>query len=103
MTRARCVCSMTLLLSLFSLRSQCSLAQDTKKDAGMSFHVSFAAAKSAAPLDGRLLVMFSTDNAQEPRFQITGDANTQLVFGINVDGLKPGEAAVVDRSVLGYP
>ena len=58
----------------------------------MGFHVSFPAAKSAAPLDGRLLVMLSTDNAQEPRFQITGDANTQLVFGINVDGLKPGEA-----------
>ena len=69
----------------------------------MRFSASFPAAKSVAPLDGRLLVMLSTDNTLEPRFQITGDPSTQLVFGINVDGLKPGEAAVVDRAVLGYP
>src|SRR5580698_55542 len=103
MTRRHLARSLTLSLLFVSFRSEASVAQDTKKDPGMSFHVSFPAAKSAAPLDGRLLVMLSTDNAQEPRFQITGDANTQLVFGINVDGLKPGEAAVVDRSVLGYP
>ncbi len=69
----------------------------------MRFHVTFPGAKSATPLDGRLLVMLSTDNTQEPRFQITNDSSTQLAFGINVDGLKPGEVAVVDRAVLGYP
>ncbi len=103
MTRSRFVCSITLLLSFFSRGPEASRAQDTKKDAGMRFHVTFPGAKSATPLDGRLLVMLSTDNTQEPRFQITNDSSTQLAFGINVDGLKPGEVAVVDRAVLGYP
>ena len=69
----------------------------------MRFNVTFPAAKSAQPLDGRLLVMLSTNNAEEPRFQITNDAHTQLAFGINVDGLKPGAVSVVDGSVPGYP
>ncbi len=103
MTRSRFVCSITLLLSFFSRGPEASRAQDIKKDAGMRFHVTFPGAKSATPLDGRLLVMLSTDNTQEPRFQITNDSSTQLAFGINVDGLKPGEVAVVDRAVLGYP
>jgi hypothetical protein len=69
----------------------------------MGFDVSFPAAKSAHPLDGRVLVLLSTNNTEEPRFQVTNDAGTQLVFGVNVDGLEPNAAAVVDQSVLGYP
>jgi len=95
--------SIGLILLFVAVRPDTLLAQNKNKDAGMRFHVTFPAAKSALPLDGRILVMLSTDNAEEPRFQITGDASTQLVFGINVDGLKPGGVAVVDRSVLGYP
>ena len=55
------------------------------------------------PLDGRVLLMLSNNNTEEPRFQITNDADTQLVFGIDVEGLKPGEHAIFDQSVLGYP
>ncbi len=69
----------------------------------MRFKMTFPETKSARPLDGRLLIMLATGSAEEPRFQITNDASTQLIFGINVDGLKPGTAAVVDRSTLGYP
>jgi len=47
--------------------------------------------------------MLSTNDAEEPRFQITNDADTQLLFGVDVDGLQPGAVAVIDRSVLGYP
>jgi hypothetical protein len=72
-----------------------SLAQDKNAEAGMRFNVTFPKEKSAAPLDGRILVMLSADNAEEPRFQITNDAETQLIFGINVDGLKPGGVAVM--------
>ncbi len=67
------------------------------------FEVSFAATLSATPLDGRLLLMLSTAPAGEPRFQINDSPGTQQVFGIDVDGLKPGQPAVFDGSVLGYP
>ncbi|HXV85576.1 MAG TPA: hypothetical protein VD793_02700 [Gemmatimonadales bacterium] len=67
------------------------------------FAVSFPAARSAAPLDGRLLLMLSTNPGGEPRFHISDAASTQLVFGIDVDGLRPGQEAVVDATVLGFP
>jgi hypothetical protein len=56
------------------------------------------------PLDGRLLLLLSTDASAEPRFQVRdGMAASQQVFGIDVLGWKPGDAAVFDASVLGYP
>jgi hypothetical protein len=65
--------------------------------------VSFPETSSRAPLDGRMLLLISTDSAKEPRFQINEDLNTQQVFGIDVDGLQPGEKAVFDEHTLGYP
>lgn len=70
---------------------------------GLRFAVSFPRERSATPLDGRLLLLISADSTAEPRFQIGDGANTQLVFGVDVDGLAPGRAAVVDASALGYP
>src|SRR4051794_31418132 len=64
-------------------------------------------AKTAGPLDGRLLLMLSAadaaDIAEEPRFQISDGPETQLIFGIDVDGWKTGQDAVFDAGVLGYP
>jgi hypothetical protein len=47
--------------------------------------------------------MISTTDEKEPRFQIRSGLKTQLIFGIDVDGLKPGEEAVIDGNVFGYP
>jgi len=67
------------------------------------FGISFTEEQSKKPLDGRMLLMISTDESREPRSQINTGPNTQLIFGINVDGLKPGEEAIIDESVFGYP
>ena len=50
-----------------------------------------------------MLLMISNNNDREPRFQINDGANTQLIFGIDVDGLAPGDQAVIDDDALGYP
>ena len=71
--------------------------------AGVEFHLSFPAERSATPLDGRMLLLLSTDPSTEPRFQINDGLDTQLVFGIDAGGLEPGQAAVVDSSAFGYP
>jgi hypothetical protein len=71
--------------------------------AELRFGVSFPAERSKTPLDGRLLVLISTEGQAEPRFLISDGANTQLVFGVDVDGLAPGAEAVVDASAFGYP
>ena len=58
---------------------------------GPVFSVSFPKAESAAPIDGRVLLLLSTDPTDEPRNQISLHPSTQIVFGETVDGLKPGE------------
>ena len=68
-----------------------------------SFSVSFPAARSAQPLDGRVLLCLSTDSSDEPRNQINDTPKSQMVFGVTVDGLKPGEPVVVDDKAWGYP
>jgi len=69
----------------------------------LRFAVSFPEALSAEPVDGRLLLMISNDPSAEPRFQIVDGPSTQVAFGIDVEGLAPGEEAVFDESVLGWP
>ena len=72
-------------------------------DASISFALSFPEARSAEALDGRLLLMIARDSAREPRFQITAGPTGQQVFGIEVDGMEPGEEATIDGSVFGFP
>jgi hypothetical protein len=69
----------------------------------LKFAVSFPAEIGPAALDGRVLLMISTDGSQEPRTQINDSAKTQQIFGVDVDGLKPGQQAFIDSSVFGYP
>jgi hypothetical protein len=72
--------------------------------APLRFAVSFGTAVSPGPLDGRLLLLISTDASAEPRMQISDTSlKTQQVFGIDVDGMKPGEEKIFDAGVLGFP
>jgi hypothetical protein len=65
--------------------------------------VRFPASRSAAPLDGRLLFLVSNDPGDEPRMQIDDTAKSQMVFGVTVDGWKPGAPMTVGNSAAGYP
>ena len=69
----------------------------------LRFAISFPEERSAEPLDGRVLLYVSNDDSAEPRFQISNGPGTQLAFGVDADGLRPGEEAIVDASVFGYP
>jgi Putative esterase len=71
--------------------------------AAQTFTVTFPKEVSSQPLDGRLLLLLSTDPSSEPRFQIDDTPRSQMVFGMTVDGWKPGETAKVDAAAWGYP
>jgi hypothetical protein len=65
--------------------------------------VSFPASASAGPIDGRVLFLLSNDDSAEPRMQIDDTPRTQMVFGVTVDGLKPGQPVAITDSAWGYP
>ncbi|MGE0127307.1 MAG: alpha/beta hydrolase-fold protein [Blastocatellales bacterium] len=93
---------LTFFLALLALPSKGEL-KGQRAASELRFAISFPAERSAATLDGRVLLMISTDGSQEPRMQISDSPKTQQIFGVDVDGLKPGQQAFIDASVFGYP
>jgi hypothetical protein len=67
------------------------------------FRISFSDVLSNQAQDGRLLLMISNNNENEPRFQINDGLNTQLIFGVDVENLSPGDEIAIDASVFGFP
>ncbi|MFK8161324.1 MAG: alpha/beta hydrolase-fold protein [Lewinella sp.] len=80
---------MRLLLLLFAL----SLSALTFGQA--SFSVLLPKGMAEKPLDGRLLVLLSTNDDAEPRFQISDGASTQIVIGADVAHWLPGQKHLV--------
>jgi hypothetical protein len=96
-------CSLSLLVICIGLLYPQVAELKSHQTGGLRFAISFPEASSREPLDGRMLLLVSTDGAREPRFQISEDLNTQQVFGIDVEGLKPGQEAIVTADAFGYP
>ncbi|HXS76598.1 MAG TPA: alpha/beta hydrolase-fold protein [Terracidiphilus sp.] len=71
--------------------------------AGQAFSVTFPQSLSSQPLDGRLLLMLSTDPSAEPRFQIDDSPRSQLIFGLTVDSWRAGQSETIDGAAQGYP
>ena len=72
---------------------------------GPEISVSFAAAQSSVPLDGRIILLLSRDLSREPRSHVEPDEPlaSPFIFGQNVSGLAPGAAVVVDDKAFGWP
>ncbi|HTS28102.1 MAG TPA: alpha/beta hydrolase-fold protein [Bryobacteraceae bacterium] len=72
--------------------------------AGPRFEIVFAAAAHPQPVTGRVFVAISKSDSPEPRLQAGAWRTTDIpFFGLDVEQWKPGQAAFVDASVLGYP
>lgn len=82
-------------LLLFLIGTYLTIAQNQ-----VSFHIHHT---EKEVLDGRLLLMLSTEGSAEPRFQIKDGPNTQLIFGMDVENWKSGEQKIVDGAAYGYP
>ena len=70
-----------------------------------AFSVSFPATRSATPLDGRVILLLSTDFSREPRSHVDPDDPlvSPYLFGINVEGLSATQSAVLDDAAFGWP
>jgi len=88
--------SLLFLLAILILFSSCG-------PDSLQFAVTLPEDAASEPLDGRLLLLVSDNDDAEPRFQLSDGPNTQMVFGIDVDGFAVGEEAIISDTVFGYP
>src|SRR5882724_593444 len=102
MHRSRLTLGTTLSLAIAAGGAFATRAQSPTP---LRFAISFPPARSAQPLDGRVLLFISDDGKAEPRTQTDQyRANsTKPIFGVDVDGLKPGADVVIDDKVVGWP
>jgi hypothetical protein len=70
---------------------------------GPRFSVSLGPEAGKGPVDGRLLVMLSTDPSDEPRNQITDAVKSQQAFGVDLEDVPADKPVIVDATALGYP
>jgi len=91
--------SLFIGLFLFALLFGC----DTAQDPNPSFTVTLPDSFGDTVFDGRLLILLSSNDKNEPRFQINDGLSTQLVFGLDVEGWAPGQTITVDQAAYGYP
>jgi len=80
---------------------QCTSPTSSKK--GLKFSISFTHEMSDQAQDGHIILMLATNDKKEPRNQINFGLNTQLAFGVDVDGMKPGQEIIVNDSTFGFP
>lgn len=90
-------CYKLLLMSVFVV------ALGFSAFAQLKFDVTFPAEKSAAALDGRLLLFIATNKQSEPRFQVIDEVQTAQVFGVDAEGWKAAQVMTIDGKAFGYP
>jgi hypothetical protein len=56
-----------------------------------------------APIDGRVLLLISSNDNAEPRFQISDDPGTQLVYGMDIEGYAAKDKIEFTGHEFGYP
>ncbi|HEY9516481.1 MAG TPA: alpha/beta hydrolase-fold protein [Gemmatimonadaceae bacterium] len=96
------IAALTATVSLSACSSAASSVPGVSRT-DLRFEIAIPESISTSPLDGRMYLMLSTNDDKEPRFQVASWSGGQPMFGLDVDGLKPGDAAVVDDNVLGHP
>ena len=69
----------------------------------LRIEVSFPATLEAKPIDGRIILVLSRRDTPEPRMARMTGLEAQPMFGVDVVGLRPGQAAVIDASTRGWP
>jgi hypothetical protein len=85
---------------LFCIASLCTTAFPSPAGAEVTFAVTLPAAEQG-PITGRLIVITARKPSPEPRLAF--GFNGPPAFGMDVEGLKPGETVVVDAKSDGYP
>jgi hypothetical protein len=97
------ITSLAMLMLLCILPSACHMEMDVEKQRGLSFSVTYEPALTQEEQDGRLLLLLATHDSEEPRFLADDSADTQLIFGLNVEDWQHGSAVIIGQEAVGFP
>lgn len=98
---SRLLPGLTISLIILGVLVAC---EGIRPDEGLHFEISFPQELNSEVQDGRIIVIVSNRDGDEPRFQYDlYEPGTQLGFGLDVENFGPGEVAVVDGSTFGFP
>ena len=97
-----------LLLPLLVLLSACAAPDggapgEVPSDTELQFEITLAPELETGALDGRVLLLISTAEEPEPRFQSLRSPSPPQIFGGDVDNLAPGESTRLGEGTRGYP
>lgn len=91
-------------LSTFATLTACAVTFTARAAAqGPRFEITVPAGLRSAALTGRVYVFISSKQDEEPRLGDKGESDCVPFYGVDVDALPPGTAAVIDGATLGYP
>jgi len=93
----KCVVSVLIITTLTVVPQE----PGGQKHPGLKFEISFSPETRPEPITGRVYAIVSRNKERELRFQ-TGYTGVPI-WGKNVYALKPGQGAVIDEQVFGYP
>jgi hypothetical protein len=88
---------------LIIILSGCLLLASSSQEQKKYFAITFTKELSGQAQDGRLLLMLANNDKSEPRTQINDGLTTQLIFGVDVEGMRPGQEIIIDEKAFGFP
>ena len=65
------------------------------------FEISFDKTAHSGPITGRVILVIARSDRSEPRLQIA--PNSTPMFGVDAEGLQPGQTVIIDSSTFGHP
>jgi len=69
----------------------------------VEFKIALPAEVGTEAVDGRVLLLLTTNDETEPRFQVRAGFRAIQVFGVEVEGLVSDSTVRIDDSIQGYP
>lgn len=97
------ISSLTILFIVLSILSLGIIVNKSsgQSNSGLKFEVSFPSKAHPEHITGRVYVIISRNRRKEPRLQTM--PTDVLIWGKNIFSLKPGETAIIDDNVFGFP
>ena len=94
---------MKIRLSLILSALVAALAVNSAPASALTFELNVPKALSAEKLDGRAMVLLSTDPSAEPRFQVNFTQTSQILIATTADQIAPGQAIRIGKTADAWP